>query len=89
MALTGVVENVRPNASLTYTNVGHEYGTDGVYVVKICAADDDTTNNCTSRNVTVLNVRPTVGPITTNAPRPENTAITISGVITDPAGWIR
>ena len=87
VALTGVVENVRPNASLTYTNVGHEYGTDGVYEVKICAADDDTTNNCTTRNVTVLNVRPTVGPITTNSPKPENTAITISGVITDP-GWL-
>ncbi len=56
--LTGVTENVRPDATLTY-NVNHTYGDDGVFTVKICAADDDTTNNCNSTNVTITNVNPT------------------------------
>jgi hypothetical protein len=59
-----------------------------VYTIKICAADDDTTNNCNTQNVTITNVPPTVPAIVTNGPKPENTAVTVaSGVITDP-GWL-
>jgi hypothetical protein len=85
---TGAVDHTRPNADFTYSGVTHAYGTDGVYAIKICAADDDTTNNCTTQNVTITNVPPTVPAIVTNGPKPENSAVTVSsGVITDP-GWL-
>jgi len=56
--LTGVVENVRPDASLSY-DVVRVYGDNGTFTIEICAADDDTTNNCASRAVTITNVNPT------------------------------
>jgi hypothetical protein len=84
--LTGTEEHTRPDGSITYS-VDHAYGTDGVYTVTICAADDDTTNNCSPKIVTITNVPPTVGPIATNSPRNENTSLTISGAISDP-GWL-
>ena len=81
------MDHTRPNAEFNYSGVTHAYGTDGVYQIKICAADDDTTNNCTTQNVTITNVAPTVPAIVTNGPKPENTAVTVSGTITDP-GWL-
>jgi PKD domain-containing protein len=39
--------------------VEHVYGDDGVFTVTVCAADDDTTGNCSSTNVTVTNTNPT------------------------------
>jgi hypothetical protein len=58
VALSGVADQTRPDASLTY-DVSHTYGDNGNYQVTICAADDDTTNNCRSTNVGVRNVVPT------------------------------
>ncbi len=57
-ALPGVVENARPDATLTY-DVLHVYGDNGTFTVTVCAADDDTTGNCKSTPVTVTNVDPT------------------------------
>jgi hypothetical protein len=57
-ALSGVLENARPDATLTYS-VQHTYGDDGTFVVKVCAADDDTTGNCNSTSVVIANVNPT------------------------------
>lgn len=57
--LAGVLENVRPDATLTFS-VQHQYGDNGVYSVQVCAADDDTTGNCSSSPATVNNVVPTV-----------------------------
>ncbi len=88
LAPTGAVDHTRPDAEFNYSNVTHAYGTDGTYTITICAADDDTTNNCNTRDVMITNVAPTVPAIVTNGPKPENTAVTVSsGVITDP-GWL-
>ncbi len=53
----------------------------------MCGTDDDGGSGCNTTNVTITNVPPTVGAITTNGPKPENTAVAISGTITDP-GWL-
>ena len=58
VALPGVEENVRPNATLTFS-VQHQYGDDGDFTVEVCAADDDTTGNCDSEVAAVANVDPT------------------------------
>ena len=59
--LAGVLENVRPDATLTFTNVAHTYGDDGVFTVTVCATDDDggSTVPCSITLVTILNVDPT------------------------------
>ena len=64
-ALTGgVLENVRDNATLTFTDVSHTYGDDsgaGTFTVEVCATDDDdaTTDPCGTTDVTITNVDPT------------------------------
>ena len=58
IALTGTLESVRPNTTLTFS-VDHQYGDDGAYPVQVCAADDDTTGNCGSTVANVANVAPT------------------------------
>ncbi|SFR92543.1 Zn-dependent metalloprotease [Microbacterium sp. cf046] len=58
VALTGVEENVRPDATLTFS-VQHQYGDNGDFSVKVCAADDDTVNNCDTEVAAVANVDPT------------------------------
>ena len=55
--LTGTLENVRPDATLTFSST-RTYGDNGVYSVKICAADDDSAP-CRTIPVTVDNVDPT------------------------------
>src|SRR5690606_24692727 len=56
--LTGTMENARPNATLSFS-VDHQYGDNGAFTVQVCAADDDTTDNCGSAVATVDNVDPT------------------------------
>ncbi|MDV3221462.1 M36 family metallopeptidase [Intrasporangium sp.] len=58
VALAGNLENVRPDATLTFS-VQHQYGDNGDYTVEVCAADDDTTGNCGSNTASVANVDPT------------------------------
>ncbi len=58
IALAGALENVRPDATLSFT-VEHQYGDDGSFTVEVCAADDDTTGNCGDAVATVANVAPT------------------------------
>ncbi len=58
VALAGVLENVRPNATLTFS-VNHQYGDNGAFTVQVCAADDDTSGNCDSEVAAVSNVDPT------------------------------
>jgi M6 family metalloprotease-like protein len=59
--LPGVTENVRPDATYTFTNVSHTYGDDGIYSVVVCAADDDgaATVPCGVTSITITNVDPT------------------------------
>jgi hypothetical protein len=56
--LSGTSENVRPDSTLMYS-VQHTYGDDGTFAVQVCAADDDTTGNCSSTSVVIANVNPT------------------------------
>jgi M6 family metalloprotease-like protein len=59
--LPGVTENVRPNATYTFTGVAHTYGDDGIYSVVVCATDDDgaTTDPCGVTSITITNFDPT------------------------------
>jgi hypothetical protein len=69
-------------ASPAFTNVGR----DGVFTVRLRVTDTAGATATDTATVTVTNVAPTVGAITTNSPRDENAAMSISGRITDP-GW--
>ncbi len=57
-AVPGVLENVRPDATLTYS-AAHVYGDRGIFTVTVCGSDDDTTT-CESTDVAIGNVDPTV-----------------------------
>jgi hypothetical protein len=87
VALAGTTENVQPDATFTYSGVSHAYGDNGTFTITVCGTDDDGGSACNTQNVTITNVAPTVNTITTTGPKPENTAIAISGTITDP-GWL-
>jgi len=54
----GVLENVRPDATLTFS-IDHCYGDNGIYTVEVCGSDDDTTT-CESVDVVIDNVAPDV-----------------------------
>lgn len=56
-ALSGTLENVSPDATLTFST-SHTYGDNGTWTVQVCAADDDTAP-CTSFSVTITNTAPT------------------------------
>lgn len=56
-ALSGTLENNRPNATLTYSTT-HTYGDNGTFAVTVCARDDDT-NPCSALSVVVTNTDPT------------------------------
>ncbi len=62
-------------------------GRDGVFPVSVKVTDSDGAYATASTTVTVANVAPVVGTITTSSPKPENTAVTVSGVVSD-AGWL-
>jgi hypothetical protein len=54
----GTLENVRPDATLSFS-VQHTYGDDGVFTVTICGKDDDAPPVCDDIDVTITNVPPT------------------------------
>ena len=56
--ISGTLENVRPDASLTF-EVSHTYGDNGIYNVEVCVFDDDT-NTCQTFAVEIVNVSPMV-----------------------------
>ena len=59
-AVSGTLENSRPDATLTLA-VSHNYGDNGVFAVTVCGADDDGGSGCAAPiNVTITNVLPTV-----------------------------
>ena len=57
-ALSGTLENVRPDATFTFS-VQKQYGDNGTFVVKVTGFDDDTSTSSTS-NAVVSNVNPTI-----------------------------
>ena len=57
-ALSGTLENIRPDATFTYS-ASHTYGDNGTFTVQVCGADGKT-NPCATTTVTVTNTNPTV-----------------------------
>ena len=55
--VTGTLENVRPDASLTF-EIAHTYGDDGTFTAHFCGFDDDT-STCQDIALTTTNVDPT------------------------------
>jgi PKD domain-containing protein len=89
--LSGTLENVRPDATFTYSAT-HTYGDNGTFTVQVCAADDDT-NPCATAVVTVDNTKPSItidlgGAITVNGTATviahAGTAVAFDGRVTDP-----
>ena len=58
VALAGTTENVRPNATFSFS-VDHQYGDNGAFTVEVCPADDDGPGTCGSNVANVANVDPT------------------------------
>jgi len=56
-ALTGVLENVRPDATLTFSKA-HTYGDNGTFIAEVCGFDDDT-STCVTVPIGITNVNPT------------------------------
>jgi PKD domain len=90
-ALSGTLENGRPNATLTFSN-SHTYGDNGTWTVQVCAKDDDA-NPCTSFSVSIGNTAPTAtidlsGAVTVNGTPTviahAGQAVAFSGRSTDP-----
>ncbi len=89
--LAGALENVRPDATLSF-GATHVYGDNGAFTVTVCAADDDGAT-CRSAAVVVTNVDPTAA-IDTAGALPlggtptflvgEDQPLTLSGRSTDP-----
>ena len=71
--LTGVGEQVRPDATLQFSG-NHIYGDNGVFQVEVCVQDDDA-EDCSTTAAVVDNVAPT-------AVIDESSAVTINGVAT-------
>jgi len=57
-AIAGTLENIRPDATLTFST-SHTYGDNGAYNAEVCAADDDTTT-CQVIVLQIDNVPPEV-----------------------------
>jgi len=68
--------------SPAFDNVGR----DGVLTVRLRVSDTAGATADDSATVTVTNVAPSVSAITTDSPKDENAALSMSGAITDP-GW--
>lgn len=64
-ALPGVLENARPDATLSAL-ASHVYGDNGTYPVQVCGADDDG-SACTTLSAVVTNVAPAVAIDTSGA----------------------
>lgn len=81
-ALPGVLENARPDATLTFSRE-HVYGDDATFSVNVCASDDDATT-CGAVNAVVGNADPTA----TIDPSGQTTYDGVSAYITNAGGTI-
>ncbi len=84
--VSGTLENVRPDATLTFT-VSHTYGDNGTYNVEVCANDGDATT-CQTIPLQINNVPPIVSidSLTPAQPAPGQ-PVELQGSFTDP-GWL-
>lgn len=56
--LTGTTENLRPDATLSFS-IDHTYGDNGDYTVQVCGTDDDGGVGCNTIGATITNTDPT------------------------------
>ena len=78
----GACDDVANDSTPDFTTVGQ----DGVTTVKLCVTDALGLTAEDTATVTVNNVSPSIT-LASNAPRGENTAVTVTGTISDP-GWL-
>lgn len=71
--ITGVLENERPDATLTFS-ISHVYGDNGTFAAQVCGHDDDTLT-CTTLALQIDNVNPV-------AEIDESTAVLVHGLPT-------
>jgi hypothetical protein len=57
VALSGTVENVRPDATLT-ASPSHTYGDNGTFTLKVCPSDE-AAGPCSTTSISITNVDPT------------------------------
>lgn len=82
--LAGVLENVRPDATLAF-QATHTYGDNGVFTVTVCGFDDDT-STCAQVAAQIGNVAPTAEIDTSAAVTlPNGTEVVLGGVDQDVA----
>jgi photosystem II stability/assembly factor-like uncharacterized protein len=62
-------------------------GQDGIFIVRLRVTNSDGLVAEDSATVTVGNVAPTVENLASNGPKPENSPITVTGIVRDP-GWL-
>ncbi len=62
-------------------------GQDGVFTVSVKVTDSDGAYDTDDATVTVTNVAPAVSNLASDSPRAENTALTVTGKVSDP-GWL-
>jgi hypothetical protein len=78
----GECDDVANDSTPDFTAVGQ----DGVTTVKLCVTDAVGLTDDDTATVTVANVAPSIS-LSSDAPRGENTAVTVSGTVSDP-GWL-
>lgn len=90
-ALAGTLENVRPDATLSFS-AAHTYGDDGTFRIEVCGSDDDT-SSCRSADATIANTDPAAaisadGQTTYNGQKAfiahAGTPVAVKGTSTDP-----
>ncbi|MFI6001776.1 M36 family metallopeptidase [Streptomyces sp. NPDC051366] len=90
-ALAGTLENVRPDATLSFAVV-HTYGDDGTFTIEVCGSDD-ATSSCRSADAAITNTDPTAaisadGQTTYNGQKAfiahAGTPVAVKGASTDP-----
>ena len=57
-SLSGVVEKVRPDATLTASPT-HTYGDNGTFTLTVCPSDDDGAGSCSTASISITNANPT------------------------------
>jgi hypothetical protein len=82
-ALTGTTENVRPDATLTFS-VPFTYGDDGTFTIEVCGADDDGGSGCATVDAVITNTDPTAAIDEDLYLGKEGVPLDVSGSSTDP-----
>jgi Zn-dependent metalloprotease len=81
--LTGTAENVRPDATLSFS-VPFTYGDDGTFTIEVCGYDDDGGSGCATVDAVITNTDPTATIDPDLYLGVEGQPLDVSGASTDP-----